>query len=394
MKVTASCSFRTRNARGFSLIELLIGVVIGLVGLLAIFQVVTAWDSHNRTTTAGGDADVGGTLAMFSLERDIKQAGLGMRPTLGTQFNCNNADIEVNDTAGTAGPIKFRPIEILTGAAGSPDSIRVFYGDTSFMPSPEPFSLSTATTKTITPNRYGFKPGDLVIVTGQPSEPCALVEITAGATSGGVVTHGTGNYTAFYPGASASSVAARFNGTAGTTASFGSGNMYNLGPAPQFNSWAIASPGVLRRTELIFGGGNAVDVSEGVINMKAQYGIDGLTGTPDQIIGTAEWTPNAPTTGNWNNVLAVRVAILVRSKQWERSATGSASGVPTGVTLAAPQPSWANCASPATCGGFAMTNVDGTPDTFGPNDADPNNWRYYRYRVYEKVIPLRNLIWG
>jgi len=26
--------------------------------------------------------------------------------------------------------------------------------------------------------------------------------------------------------------------------------------------------------------------------------------------------------------------------------------------------------------------------------ASPNNWRYYRYRVYEKVIPLRNMIWG
>ena len=41
-----------------------------------------------------------------------------------------------------------------------------------------------------------------------------------------------------------------------------------------------------------------------------------------------------------------------------------------------------------------MTNVDGTPDSFGDADADPNNWRYYRYRVYERVIPLRNMLWG
>jgi type IV pilus assembly protein PilW len=26
---------------------------------------------------------------------------------------------------------------------------------------------------------------------------------------------------------------------------------------------------------------------------------------------------------------------------------------------------------------------------------DPaNNWRHYRYRVYETVIPLRNMLWG
>jgi type IV pilus assembly protein PilW len=42
---------------------------------------------------------------------------------------------------------------------------------------------------------------------------------------------------------------------------------------------------------------------------------------------------------------------------------------------------------------FLMTNVDGTADA-GPADTTPNNWRNYRYRVYERVIPLRNLLWG
>ena len=41
-----------------------------------------------------------------------------------------------------------------------------------------------------------------------------------------------------------------------------------------------------------------------------------------------------------------------------------------------------------------MTNVDGTADGFGDANPDPNNWRYYRYRVYERVIPLRNVLWG
>jgi hypothetical protein len=41
-----------------------------------------------------------------------------------------------------------------------------------------------------------------------------------------------------------------------------------------------------------------------------------------------------------------------------------------------------------------MTNVDGSPDSFGDTDGVPNNWRFYRYRVYERVIPLRNMLWG
>ena len=85
-------------------------------------------------------------------------------------------------------------------------------------------------------------------------------------------------------------------------------------------------------------------------------------------------------------MLAIRVAVLVRSRQFERSADGNAAA-PTGITQILP--SWAG-------GNFVMTNLDGTADSFAgsPNNPDPNNWRFYRYRVYEKVIPLRNMIWG
>jgi len=43
-----------------------------------------------------------------------------------------------------------------------------------------------------------------------------------------------------------------------------------------------------------------------------------------------------------------------------------------------------------------MTNVDGTPDS-DPGDAtkgDVNNWRNYRYNVFEAVVPLRNALIG
>jgi type IV pilus assembly protein PilW len=47
-----------------------------------------------------------------------------------------------------------------------------------------------------------------------------------------------------------------------------------------------------------------------------------------------------------------------------------------------------------------MRNADGTADNGAacvpgavPASAQPNNWRHYRYRVFETVIPLRNHIW-
>jgi len=38
-----------------------------------------------------------------------------------------------------------------------------------------------------------------------------------------------------------------------------------------------------------------------------------------------------------------------------------------------------------------MTNVDGSADS---NPGDANDWRHYRYRVYQAVVPLRNVIWA
>jgi type IV pilus assembly protein PilW len=66
-----------RRERGISLVEILIGVTIGVIGILAIFQTVAVWNKHAQTTTSGGDAQIAGTLALFNLERDLKQAGHG-----------------------------------------------------------------------------------------------------------------------------------------------------------------------------------------------------------------------------------------------------------------------------------------------------------------------------
>jgi type IV pilus assembly protein PilW len=141
----------------------------------------------------------------------------------------------------------------------------------------------------------------------------------------------------------------------------------------------------LTRLEL-FGGGPAVQVAEGVVSLKAQYGVDINN---DCRVDNTEWTV-VPPAADWTQLLAIRIAVLVRGRQFERSGD-SGSTVAAPVTAATPP--WAGSAGPQ-ANPFVMTNVDGTPDAFGPANPDPNNWRYYRYRVYERVIPLRNMIWG
>jgi type IV pilus assembly protein PilW len=101
-------------------------------------------------------------------------------------------------------------------------------------------------------------------------------------------------------------------------------------------------------------------------------GAAGAATANDGIISPTEWTINQPS--DWKQLLAVRFALLARGQQYEKDVVTSNA------------PVWDNGART-----FTMFNVDGTSDS-SPNDA--NDWRHYRYRVYEAIVPLRNMLWG
>ena len=93
-------------------------------------------------------------------------------------------------------------------------------------------------------------------------------------------------------------------------------------------------------------------------------------------------------------MLAVRFAVLARSQQYE--APVLVGGVATCQATTA-LPFWANdpglTARTINDGSghkFTLFNVDGTTDS---SPANANDWRCYRYRVYEATVPLRNMLW-
>ncbi len=126
-----------------------------------------------------------------------------------------------------------------------------------------------------------------------------------------------------------------------------------------------------------------VDIAERVVNLKAEYGVD-----TDGDRRPDTWTTVPP--ADWTTVLAVRTGLLVRSKQFEKSIDPN-TNVAFAVTPTAQNPCWADCVGAHR---FVMTNIDGSADAFSDTLPDPNNWRYYRYRVYERVVPIRNMFWG
>ncbi|MCU0804492.1 MAG: PilW family protein [Burkholderiales bacterium] len=372
--------------RGLSLVEILVGVLIAMIGIVVIFSVLAVAESRKRTTAAGSDAQTAGAIALFSMERDLKQSGYGFG-TFGTKSPINCL-VDAYDAQRPTPDFDFplAPVMITQGAGGAPDTLIAFYGNSPLIVAGKSFTFSGANAKQTSSSlggRTGLMKGDVLLIAGQvgASLQCQLIEVTDNTNADAVtINHATGSYT---PEGAAASVNARYNKATGPA--FVNGFIYDLGNAPTRSVWSIqAANGVprlvvqndLRWSDADADGNNDVlQVFDDVIDLQAEYGVAADTNGDGQLDRIGAWQTAAP--ADMSTVYAVRFAILARSKQAEKEK----------VTNAAPQ--WA-------AGAFTMTNVDGAADS-NPGDAakgEPNNWRNYRYRVYETLVPLRNLVWG
>ena len=379
MKTTAT------RQRGMSLIEIMVGVLIGLIGCVIIFQVYGTAEARKRSVASGSDMDISGRLGLMTLERDIQLAGYGFgtgassTAGVGGVLGCT---VTAYDTTRAGGLQDFTfplvPVIIQDGVGGAPDTIITLRGTSSFVVAPKIIDASAATTKRLkdaTGGRAGVLRGDLVVaVTYNPALACAMFEIT-GDTNADQLTfdHATGNYTT----AAGVNKGARYNKAGGVAFDLdGEGGLFNLGANPVRNVWSIQDNKLAVANDLLASG--QMDAADLVVDLQAQYGLDGANGgLVDGMIAEDEWTNVAPADpAQWAQLLAVRFALLTRSTQYET----------TKVTT--DNPRWS-------ADEFTMTNIDGTADTNpGGTSGDVNNWRNYRYNVFESVVPVRNTIIG
>jgi type IV pilus assembly protein PilW len=391
-----------KTQRGMSLIEVMVAMLIGLIGCIAIFQMYSVADTRKRTVSSGSDMDISGRLALMTLERDLQLAGYGYGMAAapnaslgGPMMGCsvvtydNQRPVAVQDFT-----FPFVPVVITQGAAGAPDSIAILKGSSDLLVIGKIVDNGTATTvrvKADTGGRTGVRKGDVVIEAYKNGagtvHECGLFEIVDD-TDADQLTFRHEPSTE-YTTALGVTKSTRYNKMGGTTFALtaGEGKLYNLGPSPARSVWSVLPPGATQSGKLVvtndlawtdMNSDNQNDLLEAadlVVNLQAQYGLD--TSTPlDGIVDT--WSEAPP--ADWTNLLAVRFALLTRGQQPERQKIYEL----TGVNTAPFKPSWSG-------GTFTMTNVDGTPDN---EPGGINDWRFYRYKVFETVVPLRNTIVG
>ena len=104
---------------GFSLVELMVGMTIGLITVLVVTQVMSVAETRRQASISGADSVVNVGLGLYTIEREGKSAGYGLT-ALQTAIGCPIK--AMHDTT----PINLNlvPVTIIDGASGAPDQVR------------------------------------------------------------------------------------------------------------------------------------------------------------------------------------------------------------------------------------------------------------------------------
>jgi type IV pilus assembly protein PilW len=373
-----------RRSGGFTLPEMLVSLVIALIALLAIGSVVITNERFQRATIGTSDAQSSGALALYAIERDARMAGYGLTnnksPAFGgsIQYYYDADGGECGDAcyskpvnaASTLPELRFAPV-VIENAAEGPDAITFFYANPGSRIAPEkfignghPLSGKIALERGVS----GFMDKELIIVC-DPNENagenkgCSLAQITKTPPP---------PEGALEPELEIQSAGSPWNPAGGDSKfeTFIEGaHIFNLG-RPVVQRYDV-SDGRLRLARLFAyasaaasptANSDAEVLYDQIVDLQAEYGsYTGANPNADTWV-VDSWSAAAP--ADWTRVLAVRVGILARSRDESRRENDA-------CTATTAQPVWA---------GGNLTVPGGLPSC-------------YRFRVFETVIPLRNMIW-
>ena len=396
---------RSWQVRGFSLIELMVGVAIGLVITLAIFQVLVASESRKRSLTGVNDVSQSGAYGVYAVDRILRSAGTGYAQGLDRVGGCRisaRLPAATGETLPRANPFpapftavpqgqRLAPVVIFANASDTgSDVIMVMSGASGYgevLANVQPGSI-TATDLRLT-NTIGYRAGDVMMIAGggecllsqvAPSKPLCAGQIGAptGTTVCGPLLPLGGVY--FTSSGTSTSLAA-LNGVAGVF-TFTLGNP-GQGNPPEFTLLGVGANSTLFRHDLLLSNGQNTSepIAEGVRVLRAVYGVDTnndgvLDGWQSPV--DAGWDAATLTNGSaasnqrLRQIVAVRVGMVLRSSVVEKEVAPGVPVAPANLTLFGDLPV-----------PVSVQNVDLT-------QAGEN--RNLRHRTVEITVPLRNLL--
>lgn len=377
--------FHYRSTAGFTLVELLVALLIGTLGSLAIMQVFVSSEAGRRATGSLANTQSNGLVGLYAIERDLQQAGMGLADlrVLGCNILASNGPA-ANLNGANMVPAAIVPAGAAAGSADNPwgippgdadsDMLIVAYARATNMMAGTPLTRADIGSPYRLTNVLGIGIGDNVMI-AQSSRQCTLGQVT--------------NVNQSTEEVSLSSLTS----DSYTTSAYA----FNLGTTPRLVAYAV------RNGTLTFCDFMQADCSDSgltsdttvwqpivtdIVALIGQYGWD-TSAPPDMVADTFCKTrltaggtcpagdSGSPGAGNtsltqsqracdWTRIPALRIGLVMRSGQYEKEAV-----------------------SPASIKLWADSNV--APTTTGPEYTVPD--QHYRYRVTYSTVALRNIIW-
>jgi type IV pilus assembly protein PilW len=339
-----------RRQAGFTLVEILVGVVIAMMGVAIMAEVLLTSEQRARTTTAGNDALSSGAVMMHLMQRDVVQAGYGINAQ--SLLGCN-----VTLPSGAVVPlapvvINPSPALVPPGDANT-DRLLVFHGLPTGQPEGQEVDRIVGSSYALT-SAAAFAVNDYVVaVPGACAASLTLARVTAVAPAQITVDTVTPLATL----------------------------VYNMGRAPRAIAYAVRN-GSLSSCDFMVSdcrvnnAANWTAVAANIVSLRAQYGRD--TTVPAMDGAVDEWVRSTPADAcGWARTPAVRFVLVARSSHYETHIDPTTrQRVCEPVTPA--QRTWAGSA------GAQAAPIDLSADA---------DWRCYRYKTFETIAPSRNIAW-
>jgi type IV pilus assembly protein PilW len=435
-----------RWSRGFGLVEVMVGLVIGLIAVLVVYQVYSVAEGFKRNTTAAGEAQMNGLFSTFVLGMELANGGGGVATAAVDLGSCADpTTFPATDPRHFAQSFRPIPALIYAGAnAAAPDSFIVNYSVATTLSGVAQFNVGGASDQPYqVQSPGGFHAGDLIIGVEDPGNAdipptgnCASSKISGvpnlttpdalwvdfyGAikpVGNATIAHGAVMKTGPNAGFTFTGMCATNQGhdppLVGSNPPVTTGEpfcpykqgstLFNMGPADRAQKvlYQVKNGGVLYSTPLLDSNGcpfgvagcaaTAVEnpLASNIVTMKVEYGIAdpldplGLLNTWKQAsdVGWDAATLLPAPITQINLIKAIRIGLIVQSEQFDKSLAGFTGGDYTSGDY-----NWVLFDCPAhdnTCPGRLTGTVPASTSPAG-------NWRF---RKYETIIPLRNAIWN
>jgi type IV pilus assembly protein PilW len=367
-----------QKSAGFSLVEVMVAMVIGLLGIIIMLQVYTNFEAQKRTTSGGDDAQNAAVIALYGLQRDVQDSGWGISASgvLGCSLTLPASGVIPARIIGLA-PVTINPVAtVIPAGDANTDTILVVKGNGNGGQEGDQVTEAPPTGlgginifKVASPNEFQVNDRVIPATAIQPA-PCNLALDTVTAVAGTNVSVATG------------------------LAAMKDGHLYNLGQTQSMLAYAVRNSNLTVCDYASNDCGNPantankaiwVPVANNIVSMRAQYGRDTLS----PVMPVLPSSPPFPTytvdifdqatpinSCGWSRTLAIRLVLVARNNQTKQ----------TNVTPNVP--AWGGSVASA-----ALLPVPGNVATPIVLSA---GWQNNRYKVFETIIPIRNITtqWG